>query len=39
MRLISPKILGVMISGGDAPSMNAAIRTVTRVALDKKSLR
>ena len=27
--------IGVLTSGGDAPGMNAAIRAVTRAALDR----
>ena len=33
MKVTTAKILGVMTSGGDAPGMNAAIRSVTRAAL------
>ncbi|MFZ5479564.1 MAG: 6-phosphofructokinase, partial [Myxococcota bacterium] len=29
------KRIGVLTSGGDAPGMNAAIRAVTRAALDR----
>ena len=31
------KRIGVLTSGGDAPGMNAAIRAVTRVALNSGS--
>ncbi|HEX9115565.1 MAG TPA: 6-phosphofructokinase, partial [Anaerolineae bacterium] len=33
--MAAPKCIGVMTSGGDSPGMNAAIRAVTRVALDQ----
>jgi len=33
MKMTSAKVLGVMTSGGDAPGMNAALRSVTRAAL------
>ncbi|MEE1018255.1 MAG: 6-phosphofructokinase, partial [Acutalibacteraceae bacterium] len=29
------KAIGVLTSGGDAPGMNAAVRAVTRAALNK----
>ena len=29
------KTIGVLTSGGDAPGMNAAVRAVTRTALQK----
>ena len=29
------KRIGILTSGGDAPGMNAAIRAITRAALDK----
>ena len=31
----SPKTIGVLTSGGDAPGMNAAIRAVVRAGVNK----
>ena len=30
------KVIGVLTSGGDAPGMNAAVRSVVRTAIKKK---
>ena len=30
-----PRRIGVLTSGGDAPGMNAAVRAVTRAALER----